>query len=358
MAGGHVNCQGEEIQSKVECYNCHRTGHFARECKLGRNQRKRSYGDNGKRNAPTNKPSSQALVAQDGLGGYDWSNYFDEPINYALMAISSSSSSSFSKNKVQNYSKQCLESFKTLQKNFDSEREKHNRARLEIQGYELALESLEYRILRHEKNELAWGEKYEFQNYELKSREIKINNLQMELEKVVKERDEFKVMIEKWEESSKSLNKLLNSQMSAHDKNGLGYGTRLDEISNRSETDSEISMSVFEVRSSDEESTPVNDRFSKANGYHVVPPPITGNFLTTRADISFATELKIDTSKSKTSETVGNTNEVNVEKPKSVYEPIESTPNINRVKVIIEEWNSNDEDDVSETISPVKTYET
>ncbi|GKD77602.1 putative ribonuclease H-like domain-containing protein, partial [Tanacetum coccineum] len=291
-------------KSKVECYNCHMTGHFARECKLGRNQGKRSYGDNGRKNAPTNKPSSQALVAQDGLGGYDWSNDFDEPVNYALMAISSSSSSSSSKNKVQNCSKQCLESFKTLQKNFDSEREKHNRARLEIQGYELALESLESRILRHEKNELAWGEKYEFQNYELKCREIKINNLQMELEKVVKERGEFK------------------------------------------------------VRSSDEESTPANGRFSKADGYHVVPPPITGNFLTTRADISFATELKTDTSKSKTSETVGNTNEVNVEKPMSVYEQIESTPNINRDKVIIEDWNSDDEDDVSKTVSPVKTNET
>ncbi|GKB07167.1 ribonuclease H-like domain-containing protein, partial [Tanacetum coccineum] len=307
-------------KSQVECYNCHRKGHFAKECKSGWNQGKRSYGDNGRRNATTNEPSSQALVAQDGLGGYDWSNDFDEPVNYALMAISSSSSSSSSDNEVQNCSKQCLESFKTLQKNYDSEREKHSRARLEIQGYELALESLESRILGHEKNELAWGEKYEFQNYELKCREIKINNLKMELEKVVKERDELKVKIEKWEESSKGLNKLLNSQMSAKDKNGLGYGTQLDEMSNKSETDSEISMSVFEVRSSDEEITPANDRFSKADGYHVVPPPITGNFLTPRADISFAgldeyairkkiiesktTELNTDTSKSKTSETV------------------------------------------------------
>ncbi|GKG45306.1 hypothetical protein Tco_0495384, partial [Tanacetum coccineum] len=47
-------------------------------------------------------------------------------------------------------------------------------------------------------------------------------------------------------------------------------------------------MSVFEVRSSDEELTPANDRFSKAEGYHAVPPPITGNFLTPRANISFA----------------------------------------------------------------------
>ncbi|GKA91434.1 ribonuclease H-like domain-containing protein [Tanacetum coccineum] len=216
-------------KSKVECYNCHRKGHFAKECKSGRNQGKRSYGDNGRRNATTNEPSSQALVAQDGLGGYDWSNDFDEPVNYALMAISSSSSSSSSDN---------------------------------------------------------------------------------------------------------------------------------------------------EVRSSDEEITPENDRFSKADGYDVVPSPITGNFLTPRADISFAgldeyairkkiiesktTELNTDTSKSKTSETVGKTNEVNIEKPKSVHESVVPKPKINKDKVIIEDWYSDDEDDVSEvnTVSPVKTNET
>ncbi|GKF27168.1 hypothetical protein Tco_0083062 [Tanacetum coccineum] len=61
----------------------------------------------GRSNAPTTESSSQALVAQDGLGGYDWSNDFEiEPVNYALMAISSS--------KEQKCSKQCLESFKTL----------------------------------------------------------------------------------------------------------------------------------------------------------------------------------------------------------------------------------------------------
>ncbi|GJV48958.1 ribosomal protein L7Ae/L30e/S12e/Gadd45 [Tanacetum coccineum] len=64
-------------KSKIECYNCHRKWHFARECRSGRNQGKRSYGDNGRSNAPTNESSSQALVAQDGLGGYDWSNDFE-----------------------------------------------------------------------------------------------------------------------------------------------------------------------------------------------------------------------------------------------------------------------------------------
>ncbi|GJV78649.1 ribonuclease H-like domain-containing protein [Tanacetum coccineum] len=313
--GRNLDFKGKQLvtfdKSKVECYNYQKKGHFAKECKSRRNQRKRSNDDNGKRNATINEPSSQSLMAQDGLGGYDQSNDFDvEPVNYALMAISSSSSSSSFDNEVQNCSKQCLESFKTLQKNYDSEREKHSRANLEIQGYELTLESLESRILGHEKNELAWGEKYELKNYELKCRELKIDNLKMELEKVVNERDELK------------------------------------------------------VRSSDEKTTPANDRFSKADGYHVVPPPITGNFLTPRADISFAsldeyairkkiieskkTKPEANTSKSKTSETIGKTNKCK-----------KSQPKINRDKVIIEDWNLDDEDDVSEVniVSLVKTNE-
>ncbi|GKF93288.1 hypothetical protein Tco_0280007, partial [Tanacetum coccineum] len=82
-------------------------------------------------------------------------------------------------------------------------------------------------------------------------------------------------------------------------------------------------------------------RFSKADGYHVVPPPITENFLTPKADISFA----------------GNTNEVNVEKPKSINELVVSTPDINKDKFIIKDWNTDDEDDVSE-VTPVKTNKT
>ncbi|GKD24509.1 hypothetical protein Tco_1230723, partial [Tanacetum coccineum] len=107
----------------------------------------------------------------------------------------------------------------------------------------------------------------------------------MELEKVVKEKDELKGKIAKWEESSKNLDEILNSQMS--DKSGLGYSTQLNELSSHHEIDSENSLSTFDVRSSDEENTSENDRFSK-NGYKAVPPPITGNFLTPRADISFA----------------------------------------------------------------------
>ncbi|GJS78307.1 putative nucleotidyltransferase, ribonuclease H [Tanacetum coccineum] len=86
-------------------------------------------------------------------------------------------------------------------------------------------------------------------------------------------------------ECTNKMNESFSQALVAQD--GLGsYGTRA--ICNNSETDSEISLSVFDVRSSDEESTPGNDRSSKADGYHAVLPPITGNFLTPRADSSFA----------------------------------------------------------------------
>ncbi|GJU30350.1 homeodomain-like protein [Tanacetum coccineum] len=56
-------------KTKVECFNCHRRGHFARECKASRNQgnRNRDVGyrsrDNTRRTVPVE--ASDALVVQD-----------------------------------------------------------------------------------------------------------------------------------------------------------------------------------------------------------------------------------------------------------------------------------------------------
>ncbi|GKF22124.1 ribonuclease H-like domain-containing protein, partial [Tanacetum coccineum] len=59
-------------RTKVECYNCHRRGHFDRECRAPRNQRNRNrYAP--RRNAPVDTSTTNALVVQDGIGGYDWS---------------------------------------------------------------------------------------------------------------------------------------------------------------------------------------------------------------------------------------------------------------------------------------------
>ncbi|GKA49266.1 putative reverse transcriptase domain-containing protein [Tanacetum coccineum] len=76
----------------------HRRGYFARECKAPRNQGNRN-GDAPRRIVPVETPGN-ALVIQDGIGGYDWRYQAEEgPTDFALMAyLSSISSNSTSSN--------------------------------------------------------------------------------------------------------------------------------------------------------------------------------------------------------------------------------------------------------------------
>nr|GEZ36959.1 putative ribonuclease H-like domain-containing protein [Tanacetum cinerariifolium] len=83
------------MESKVECFNCHKNRHFARECRAPKNQENRGR-EYGRKTMPVENPTENALIAQDEIKGYDWSYQAKEehPINYALMALTSSGSSS------------------------------------------------------------------------------------------------------------------------------------------------------------------------------------------------------------------------------------------------------------------------
>nr|GEU82584.1 retrovirus-related Pol polyprotein from transposon TNT 1-94 [Tanacetum cinerariifolium] len=50
----------------------------------------------------------------------------------------------------------------------------------------------------------------------------------------------------------------------------------------------EVTETVFDNRSSDEENSLANDRFKKGKGYHAVPPHLTGNYMPPKSDLSFA----------------------------------------------------------------------
>nr|GEX15836.1 hypothetical protein [Tanacetum cinerariifolium] len=173
-----------------------------------------------RRNVIVETTDANALVAQYGFG-YDWSNQAEHrPTNFALMAYTTSSSS-----------------------NSDTE------SKLDIHLRDNAL-----------------------------------TELRKKFEKAKKERDDLKLTLEKFENSSKNLSKLLDSQVCEKFKTGVGYDSQ-----------------VFDSQ--------VNDKYKIGEGYHAVPPSYTGNFMPPKPNLILADVDEYVVSESVTSVLVVTTNE-------------------------------------------------
>nr|GEY42502.1 hypothetical protein [Tanacetum cinerariifolium] len=94
LGDNRVTSMGFDM-SKFECYNCHKKRHFSKECRSPKDSRRSGATAPKRRTALVENSTSNALVSQcDGIGCYYWSYQAeDEPANFALMAITSSSSS-------------------------------------------------------------------------------------------------------------------------------------------------------------------------------------------------------------------------------------------------------------------------
>ncbi|GJT15212.1 ribonuclease H-like domain-containing protein [Tanacetum coccineum] len=243
--GRNLNFNGKEMvgfdKTKVKCYNYHRRGHFARECRAPRNQGNRN-GDAPRRIVPVETPTN-ALVIQDRIG--------------------SSSSDS-------------------------------------------------------------------------------------ELEEALREKDDIKLKLEKFETSSKKLTKLKHSQTSVNNKSSVGFDSQMNE--NELHDCHLNKIKVFKSASDsseneiEEENNQVNDRFKKVKGYHAVPPPYTGNYMPLRPDLSFV-GLDDYVYQTNVSEIISSVSRIESTASKSSKDSLEQPKDVRPSAPIIEEWESDSDDD-------------
>ncbi|GJV88567.1 ribonuclease H-like domain-containing protein [Tanacetum coccineum] len=166
--------------------------------------------------------------------------------------------------------------------------------------YKTGLESVKEKLEFYKKNESVYVEKINGLKWDIQVGEITIRELRKKLEIVQKEKDGIQLNVDKFENASKSLNKLIECQIVDNCKKGLGY--------------------------------------------NAVPPPYIGNFMPPKPDLSFtgldefANKPVVENCKAISSE----------EEPKEVRK--------NDDAPIIEEWVSDsEEENVSQTKTEKKT---
>ncbi|GJR56737.1 hypothetical protein Tco_1498899 [Tanacetum coccineum] len=193
-------------KSEVEYYNYHKKAYFAKECRALRENMNR---EPVRRNVTMETIEAKALVAQDGLG-YDWSDQAkDGPINFALMAYTSSGSSSSSSS--------------------DSE------SQLNVDAYKVGPESVEARLDVYKKNEVIFEEDIKILKLDIKLRDNALTEFRKKFEKAKKERDDLKLTLE---------NQVVNSQVFDSQENDSESVTSIPDV-----TISEAKTSVSKPKS-------------------------------------------------------------------------------------------------------------
>ncbi|GKC80448.1 putative ribonuclease H-like domain-containing protein, partial [Tanacetum coccineum] len=162
------------------------------------------------------------------------------PTNMALMA--------FSDSEVHNdktCSKTCLKSLETLKTQLDDLRVEFNKSKFNLATYKRGLASVEEQLIFYKKNEVIFCEQLAVLKRDISYKDLQISMLKSELEKLKQEKESNQLKIENFDNASKSLDKLIGSQIPDKSRKGMGFAS-----------------------------------------YNAVPPPLTGLFSPLKIDLS------------------------------------------------------------------------